>query len=218
MTITKESLAEVIWETSRADEGTISATGANIVADAVLAVVQREVEGLRAELAERLDAETHQRMLGELADLRRELAALRAAAHDERMDDNLAEHTAALRAAGGPEKPNDEWSIISLQRAAEHWESVARARRQDADLDNATIFDSRAAGIRRTIAILAAPVGGQAEPSDVEHSTFARIKRWHAANKGMHFSTRFVIALNSIEWLIGEIERLSAAAVSGEQR
>ena len=32
----EEQLAEVIWAASRADEGTISATGANIVARAVL--------------------------------------------------------------------------------------------------------------------------------------------------------------------------------------
>lgn len=34
---TRHELARVIWETSRGDEGTISATGANIVADAILA-------------------------------------------------------------------------------------------------------------------------------------------------------------------------------------
>ncbi|HUX72122.1 MAG TPA: hypothetical protein VMV41_16520 [Cellulomonadaceae bacterium] len=33
----RKALARVIWNTSRADEGTISATGANHVADAVLA-------------------------------------------------------------------------------------------------------------------------------------------------------------------------------------
>ena len=34
---TRNALAKVIWEASRADEGTISATGANTVADAILA-------------------------------------------------------------------------------------------------------------------------------------------------------------------------------------
>lgn len=34
---TRYELARVIWETSRLDEGTISATGANIVADVILA-------------------------------------------------------------------------------------------------------------------------------------------------------------------------------------
>lgn len=34
--LTREALAEIIWDTSRADEGTISATGANIIADAIL--------------------------------------------------------------------------------------------------------------------------------------------------------------------------------------
>jgi hypothetical protein len=33
----RDELAKTIWETSRADESTISATGANIVADALLA-------------------------------------------------------------------------------------------------------------------------------------------------------------------------------------
>lgn len=33
----RERLGEIIWRTSRADEGTISATGANIIADAILA-------------------------------------------------------------------------------------------------------------------------------------------------------------------------------------
>lgn len=33
----RETLGKVIWEASRADEGTISVTGANIVADAILA-------------------------------------------------------------------------------------------------------------------------------------------------------------------------------------
>ena len=35
--VTREDIGKVIWETSRADEGSISATGANIVADAILA-------------------------------------------------------------------------------------------------------------------------------------------------------------------------------------
>ena len=34
---TREQVGRVVWETSRVDEGTISATGANIVADAILA-------------------------------------------------------------------------------------------------------------------------------------------------------------------------------------
>lgn len=38
-----ERLAEAIWTTSRADEGTISATGAKIVARALLPVVEREI-------------------------------------------------------------------------------------------------------------------------------------------------------------------------------
>lgn len=33
----REALGKIIWETSRADEASISATGANIVADAILA-------------------------------------------------------------------------------------------------------------------------------------------------------------------------------------
>lgn len=44
-------LARVIWETSRGDEGTISATGANIVADAILAAGWRR-RGERDELAQ----------------------------------------------------------------------------------------------------------------------------------------------------------------------
>jgi hypothetical protein len=36
MSTAREALAEVIWSASRADEGTISATGANVVADAIL--------------------------------------------------------------------------------------------------------------------------------------------------------------------------------------
>lgn len=35
--MTRNELAKIIWETSRADESTISAMGANIVADAILA-------------------------------------------------------------------------------------------------------------------------------------------------------------------------------------
>ena len=34
---TREQVGKVVWETSRADEGSISVTGANIVADAILA-------------------------------------------------------------------------------------------------------------------------------------------------------------------------------------
>ena len=41
-----------IWETSRADESTISATGADIVARAVIAVDCEEHDELRAELAD----------------------------------------------------------------------------------------------------------------------------------------------------------------------
>jgi hypothetical protein len=37
VTPSRDALAKVIWEASRADEGTISATGANIVADALIA-------------------------------------------------------------------------------------------------------------------------------------------------------------------------------------
>lgn len=37
VTDSRTDLARAIWEASRADEGTISATGANIVADALLA-------------------------------------------------------------------------------------------------------------------------------------------------------------------------------------
>ena len=46
-----EPWAKVIWETSRADEGTISATGANIVAKALLAAMGRgELKVPRLEL------------------------------------------------------------------------------------------------------------------------------------------------------------------------
>lgn len=34
--VKREDIANLIWETSHADEGTISATGANIIADAIL--------------------------------------------------------------------------------------------------------------------------------------------------------------------------------------
>lgn len=40
--MSRDRLAEVIWEASRADEGTISATGANIVAAAVRAYLASE--------------------------------------------------------------------------------------------------------------------------------------------------------------------------------
>ena len=46
----RDELAEVIWTTSRNDEGTISATGANIVADALLPIIERETERARAEV------------------------------------------------------------------------------------------------------------------------------------------------------------------------
>lgn len=39
----KTDLARIIWETSRADEGTISATGANIVAAALIPKVEQVV-------------------------------------------------------------------------------------------------------------------------------------------------------------------------------
>jgi hypothetical protein len=35
----REALGSVIWHASRADEGTISVTGANIIADAILALL-----------------------------------------------------------------------------------------------------------------------------------------------------------------------------------
>lgn len=41
-------LAAIIWEASRADEGTISATGANIVADAILAADSEQAAVIRA--------------------------------------------------------------------------------------------------------------------------------------------------------------------------
>lgn len=41
-TPTREQLGKVIWDTSRADEGTISATGANIIADAILELLTAE--------------------------------------------------------------------------------------------------------------------------------------------------------------------------------
>lgn len=37
LTPSRDALAKAIWEASRADEGTISATGANVVADALIA-------------------------------------------------------------------------------------------------------------------------------------------------------------------------------------
>lgn len=37
LTTSRDALAKAIWEASRADEGTISATGANHVADALIA-------------------------------------------------------------------------------------------------------------------------------------------------------------------------------------
>ena len=39
----RDRLAEAIWRTSRADEGTISATGANHIADALLPLVEQHV-------------------------------------------------------------------------------------------------------------------------------------------------------------------------------
>lgn len=56
------SLGRIIWETSRADEATISATGANIVARAILAsdwldAVRRKAGGERAEqIAQAIEA------------------------------------------------------------------------------------------------------------------------------------------------------------------
>ena len=47
----RDELAEAIWTTSRHDEGTISATGADIIADAILPIITRETERARAEVA-----------------------------------------------------------------------------------------------------------------------------------------------------------------------
>lgn len=43
MSAERDALAQIIWETSRADEGSISATGANIVSAAILAAGYRKV-------------------------------------------------------------------------------------------------------------------------------------------------------------------------------
>lgn len=40
----RHELGKIIWETSHSDEATISATGANIVADALLAAGYRKME------------------------------------------------------------------------------------------------------------------------------------------------------------------------------
>lgn len=45
-------LAETIWNMSRADEGTISATGANIIADALLPLVAAECSDAARQAAE----------------------------------------------------------------------------------------------------------------------------------------------------------------------
>lgn len=47
----REALGQIIWDTSRAGESTISATGANIVADAILAAGYRLSDEARAEWA-----------------------------------------------------------------------------------------------------------------------------------------------------------------------
>ena len=49
-------LAEAIWRTSRADEGTISATGANHIADALLPLVEQHVAERVAEVERERDA------------------------------------------------------------------------------------------------------------------------------------------------------------------
>lgn len=47
----REAIGRLVWETSRADEGTISVTGANIIADAILAAgYRREPEPRNAGL------------------------------------------------------------------------------------------------------------------------------------------------------------------------
>lgn len=51
MTTTRHQMAEIIWNTSRRDEGTISATGANHVADALIA----EGFGVRTRSMESVD-------------------------------------------------------------------------------------------------------------------------------------------------------------------
>ena len=56
---------EAIWNTSRADESTISVTGARIVARAAMAVADREQAELRREVA---------RLQGLVSDLSRRLA------------------------------------------------------------------------------------------------------------------------------------------------
>ena len=48
----REALARVIWETSRADESTISVTGANIVADAVIAHFSAQPTGGEVEVTD----------------------------------------------------------------------------------------------------------------------------------------------------------------------
>lgn len=53
----RAKIAETIWNTSRADEGTISATGANIIADALLPLVREREAEVREEIAARIDAE-----------------------------------------------------------------------------------------------------------------------------------------------------------------
>ncbi|HLN77814.1 MAG TPA: hypothetical protein VK204_12275, partial [Nocardioidaceae bacterium] len=81
-----------IWETSRADEGTISATGANIVARAVMAVADAEqtvtVDGVEydAEKIKALVAERHE-LATDIVDLRDRL---------RRADSHLQARTAAL--------------------------------------------------------------------------------------------------------------------------
>lgn len=85
-----ELYAETIWNASRADEGTISATGAKHVARAVLAVRDAEVERLRADLGRHQEQiETYYaasqewlRVEAENRDLRARLTAVEALAEE----------------------------------------------------------------------------------------------------------------------------------------
>ena len=47
----RDELAEAIWTASRRDEGTISATGANVIVAALLPIIERETTRARAEVA-----------------------------------------------------------------------------------------------------------------------------------------------------------------------
>lgn len=56
MTDLERQIAELIWTTSRADEGTISATGANIIAAALLPLIrEREAAAWERALREAAD-------------------------------------------------------------------------------------------------------------------------------------------------------------------